>query len=274
MKLEHTANTYIKFVPASAFLFLVVVLTLYALPRAEFSIGTDPSYWGAFGDFVGGILNPLFGILTLIGLALTISLQKEILEVQKQELADTRKELERSTKALEIQNRTMLLQNFEGTFFQMLRKQSELLERIEFDSFGSIGRANGINAAVNFARAMKQLVEQMQNPNGAYDYLYKKNSISLGPYFRNLFHTFKLIDDSLHLSEDEKIKYSSLARAQLTSAELALIFYNCSTDWGQGFRPYVIKYRILKHIDNSFLFNSEWIDDPNFYPPDTYLARN
>src|SRR5690606_30182301 len=92
--------------------------------------------WGTFGDYVGGILNPLFGILTLIGLVFTVALQKEILDVQKQELAETRQELAKSAQALDIQNKTMLAQNFEGTFFQMLRRQNELLEKLEFNYSG------------------------------------------------------------------------------------------------------------------------------------------
>lgn len=41
---------------------------------------------GQFGDFIGGSLNPLFAVMTLLGLLYTISLQREEIRIQMEEL--------------------------------------------------------------------------------------------------------------------------------------------------------------------------------------------
>jgi len=275
MKLDKAANTYIKVTPALGLIFLIVVLTSYITPRANLPIGTDPSYWGAFGDYVGGILNPIFGIFTLLGLVITVWLQKEILETQKQELADTREELAKSAKALEIQNKTMLAQNFEGTFFQMLRRQSEFLDNLRFDiNTTSPTRNSGLAAIDDLMHIITRNVAKGNEYLAAYEKIYSLDSSRVGPYFRNLYHVLKLIDENQHLTDAEKIKYASLARAQLTSSEISLIFYNCLTEHGYGLKPLIIKYRMLKHIDSTKLCDPNLVNDTALYPAETYLSRN
>ena len=275
MKLDQAANIYIKAIPALGFIFLISILTSYVIPRTNLTVGTDPSYWGAFGDYVGGILNPIFGIFTLLGLVITVWLQKEILEVQKQELADTRAELAKSAEALDIQNKTMLAQNFEGTFFQMLRRQSELLANLEFKYRQSTNKpVMGLDAIDICLRQLNGEIKQGHGHIIAFEKLYKEQNATIGPYFRNLYHTLKLINENKHLTDEEKINYGSLARAQLSSSELTLIFYNCLTEVGKGLKPLLVKYRMLKHIDKNQLINPEMMDDANHYPPETYLARD
>lgn len=271
MRFNQFANVYIKIIPALGFLLFCIAVLIYTYPRSNLKITTNPSYWGAFGDFIGGVLNPIFAIFTLIGLVLTIRLQMEILEVQKKELVATREELKKSAEALEIQNKTMLSQNFEGTFFRMLEKQAELLNRIEFPpGSGAFG-----------SKAVRYILDRAKNKTlegnnflSAYEGIYKQNKSSMGPYFRNLYHTLKLIDKNQHLADNEKYDYSSLARAQLSSDEITLAFYNCLTEPGKGLKELVIKYRMLKHIDTSRLASANLIDDNTFYPPETFLARD
>ncbi len=44
-------------------------------------IEADHSRWGEFGDFLGGTLNPLFALLGLLALLLTIVLQSKELRL-------------------------------------------------------------------------------------------------------------------------------------------------------------------------------------------------
>lgn len=270
-KFDKAVDAYMKYVPIAGIAFIVVVLAFYIYPRSDYSFSTRPDFWGAFGDYVGGILNPIFGFITLVGLVLTVGLQKQILAVQKQELAETKDELAKSAEALNIQNKTMLSQNFEGTFFRMLEKQAELFNRIEYIP-GSDRR--GSKALFLILSGLKTRASQGTNFLYAYEVKYNEINSTLGPYFRNLYHTLKLIDKNKHLSDLEKYDYSSLARAQLSSDEITLIFYNCLTKPGQGLKQLIIRYRMLKHIDTSKLANPDLINDSNLYPPETYLARD
>jgi hypothetical protein len=269
-RLDKSAKLYIKWAPRLALTFVIVALSFYVIPRAEFPITTDPNYWGTFGDFLGGTLNPLFGVLTLLGLMLTVWLQMETLDVQRKELKTSNEELAKSTEALAIQNKTMLAQNFEGTFFQMLRRHNELLENLEFQSIAPTA-TRGLRA-IN--EILSIIARRRRNYLDAYLGVYDRSNSSLGPYFRNLYHLIKLIDKNQNLTDADRADYASLARAQLSSSELSLIFYNCLTDYGQGLKPLVIKYRLLKHIDGNQLCDPNLVNDANLYPLETYQARN
>ncbi|MBX3627989.1 MAG: hypothetical protein KF892_23470 [Rhizobacter sp.] len=66
----------------------VAVLATYSLYFYKFGRGADwltlsrdQELWGAFGDFVGGILNPIFSFLAFLGVALTIGLQSRQLSM-------------------------------------------------------------------------------------------------------------------------------------------------------------------------------------------------
>ena len=48
----------------------------------------------------------------------------------------------------------------------------------------------------------------------------------IGHYFRNLYQILRFINDSPSEVEDKKL-YGRLVRAQLSSDELFLLFYNC-----------------------------------------------
>lgn len=267
-KLDQIAKLYIRWIPKTAIILLVIVALTYIVPRTGLPIGTDPDKWGAFGDFFGGTLNPIFGVLTLFGLLITIWLQMETLAVQRTELKASTKELANSNRALYIQNKTMQAQNFEGTFFQMLRRQSELLESITYKN------NTGIEAVNLLVQRLRERSLQGSGPQDAYEAIYNQNNSSLGPYFRNLYHTLKLIDKNQNLDERDKISYSSLFRAQFSSKEIILIFYNCLSEVGAGLKPLVIEYRMLKHIDSKWLAPPELIYDPTLYPPETFSARD
>lgn len=45
------------------------------VPGSWFSLSNDPAVWGQYGDYVGGLLNPIFSSLAFSGLVVTIVLQ-------------------------------------------------------------------------------------------------------------------------------------------------------------------------------------------------------
>jgi uncharacterized membrane protein len=48
--------------------------------------------WGQFGDYIGGVMNPLIGLITLVGLAFTLRLQRQILRETKDESRNQRED--------------------------------------------------------------------------------------------------------------------------------------------------------------------------------------
>ncbi|WP_299178980.1 hypothetical protein [uncultured Chryseobacterium sp.] len=70
---------------------LAIVIIPYVSKFSNLDISNSPENWGPFGDYIGGILNPIIGILNLIVLTyLSVNLVKEENERNKftlQELA-------------------------------------------------------------------------------------------------------------------------------------------------------------------------------------------
>jgi len=96
---------------------------------------------------------------------------------------------------------------------------------------------------------------------GIYSVLYDKHKSSLGHYFRNLFLFIKFIDkyegfDEIY-SEAEvvnlKYQYVKILRAQLSTNEIILLWYNSLSELGRPFQGFLKKYKLLKNVD----FNAE-----------------
>lgn len=67
------------------------------------------STWGEFGDFVGGLMNPIVAACALYWLTMSVRLQKLDLKAARDELALTRNELATSSVAQQEQARLALL---------------------------------------------------------------------------------------------------------------------------------------------------------------------
>ena len=90
----------------------------------------------------------------------------------------------------------------------------------------------------------------------------------LGRYFRNLYNVVKFVDQSEFPKEfGAKKFYTNLIRAQLSSNELGLLFYNCLSDRGAEFKKLVEKYALLKDMDFKVLINEE---HKNLYDKSAY----
>ena len=95
---------------------------------------------------------------------------------------------------------------------------------------------------------------------------YHKHQSDVGHYFRSLYHIIKFID----LSDiKDKHLYTDLVRAQLSSFELTLLFYNCISDLGrEKFKPLVEKYALLKNMPMDLLIDQPY--HPSLYAPSAY----
>ena len=246
---------------------LATVLAVGTILLYFFTFGNNlsdiHSRWGEFGDFLGGTLNPLFGFFGLFALLLTISLQSK-------ELKLSRKELKNSVDALDAQNRTLVIQNFENSFFQMLKLHNDIVN--EFD-LQHTNNPSGRDCFPIFLEKLHRLrshfSKSIDDPeellNIAYCRFYEQHQVDLAHYFRYLYNIFKFIDSS---QIENKKFYSNLVRAQLSNHELALLFYNCISIHGkEKFHPYLIQYSVLKHLPTTLLFSP---DDKNFYHDSAY----
>jgi uncharacterized membrane protein len=63
---------------------------LYWLYFGQSEISKTPADWGPFGDFIGGVTNPILSLFTLLSVLLTLLLQSKQVESARAELDRTR----------------------------------------------------------------------------------------------------------------------------------------------------------------------------------------
>ncbi|WP_286265953.1 hypothetical protein [Thalassotalea atypica] len=93
-----------------------IVLGLYIFQFGQYGLSSEQDVWGAFGDYIGGILNPIIASLALIYLIKTYATQKE-------ELTETKKALTSSAESHQEQTEQQTLANI------LQKKANELEER-------------------------------------------------------------------------------------------------------------------------------------------------
>ncbi|MGN7742553.1 putative phage abortive infection protein [Pseudomonas sp. 22526] len=208
-------------------------------------LSSNPEHWGQFGDFLGGVLNPTFSFLALLALLATFSLQVK-------ELRLSSKELKNSADALIKQNQTLEKQNFETSFFQLLKLHNDIILSIDLVSDKKTTKGRDC-----FKIFLKRLEHELNKQNKTTEYkttyalYFITHEHELGHYFRLLYNIIKLINNTENI--DKKF-YTNIVRAQLSSAELMLLFYNCLSEYGiEKFKPLVEKFSLLKTIPRTTL---------------------
>jgi hypothetical protein len=205
---------------------------------------------------------------------LTLRLQRKELGFQREELELTRNELLGQKNQMIKQNDTLSQQQFENTFFQLLTLYNSIINSLDIRRRDTKTVINsGRDCFEDYYKKIKifqtnrnttnytyQLSESnIEDSILAYDDLYNSNKSDLSHYFRTVYHIIKFIDSS---SIQNKKQYIAITRAQLSSYEQLLIFYNCLHENGKDkFKPLIEKYAIFKNLDNNLLINTKHLDE-------------
>ncbi len=256
---KRIVNNWMIIVPVLS-LFLVV---FYYVRQFGTTIGPvkqsegDYAAFGQFGDYFGGVLNPL---LAFINIALLAYYQKtSIAKSAEKDVLFRMIELQRQiVNGIELRTRVRraYVQNEIG---------SDLTTQMDRDEVHEVN--SGIRAFWVFDR---EIMEMYKSRNlsvedssvnrlkvlvdvycSYFHEVFKKQY--LAHYFRNLYLIYKMLDDSDVFSDSEKLKYAKIVRAQMSHLELKLLYLNCKLGDGQAFQKYVGKFDLL-----------EWIDDGDF----------
>lgn len=225
-------------VSGALILLSLVLVILYPIYNGS-SISTDSNEWSNFGDYIGGVLGPLLGLLAFIGVLLSIANQNK--ENQKNEDENKKQATEnRIIKQIEfhhtICNNVTAPINVSKTKFKRGRPAFEFL----FDKH--------LKSLYNDADNQNPQLSERQKTDIAFSNLYNKAGKQFGFYFRNLYYLIKYIDESENV---DKHHFVRLVRAQLSTSEIQMLMYNCLFDKGRGFKDYVETYGLLNGIDET-----------------------
>lgn len=248
---------------------IAAVLAPYVI-RFGGPLSPETAVWGQFGDYLGGVLNPVFGFLGLVALLLTIVIQSRALRVSQQELANSTEELRNSANALAAQNESLRMQSFEAAFFQLLRFHNDIVNDIDIRAHSADAAATTLGRdcfRVFYDRLRRRYGETKKDLNRAYAEFYKEHEGDLGHYFRHLYEVVDFVD-SADLAN--RARYVALLGAQLSSFELLLLFYHGVSSRGtEKMRPLIERYSLLANLTRGDLLDS---GHPSLFAPAAFGA--
>ncbi|WP_431037509.1 putative phage abortive infection protein [Pseudomonas yamanorum] len=256
-----TKGLYRLFIVAAAAVILVFLVNLFSIGKSSF---------GEWGDFFGGVLNPILTFLTFMGLLITIV-------IQQAELKESRKEFKRSADALDEQSKSLKKQNFESTFFQMLSLHNDIVNSVDLLDSESGNVTKGRDCFRVFYTRLARIYRETKGKGKgkyppesiarlSYALFWKDHQAELGHYFRYMYNLIKFVDES----EFSQGPYIKLIRAQLSDQELFLLFYNSICDQGQKFRKYIEKYELFDNMPTIRILDEKHL---TLYPDCSYGNR-
>jgi len=254
------------------FVFIVSYFLFQHNEHYDSSLTINSEKFGAYGSFLSGVVGTVWSLVSVILFFLALRLQRKELSLQRTELELTRNELQGQKDQMIQQNKTLLLQQFENTFFQLLNVHTNIVNSMDLRSNEdkSLVISEGRDCFKTFHNSLIRYITggqkneagesiiianggTIQDATTGYNKFYEANQNNLGHYFRNLYHIIKFVDNS---GIENKNTYSSFVRAQLSSHELALLFYNGVSQHGLKFKPLIEKYGLLKNMNKELIFNS------------------
>jgi len=159
-----------------------ISLAFFAM-GAVFVVGVHGEWveknWGTFGDFLGGVLNPILTFLSFMALLFTIILQQREIHGAKQDAKD-----------LQVQRREDRLSNermqFESTFFQMISIHNTIVNSIDVDRGRSKNQLKG-RECFKYFRDEKRMfynadpsTDERKKSLAAHDHIWKSYQNDLG----------------------------------------------------------------------------------------------
>jgi len=212
-------------------------------------LSADQGVWGAFGDFIGGSLNPVIGLITISLLVLTLRSQQAEMREQRQQSAK---------------------QAFEQTFFTWLNSYRSAIYQFRFrPPNAGVTEKEGVDAmhwVLSYARSLppsgfaelhrnvdidtreKQRKQERELTTAWWLDRFNQLEPQLGSIIRTLYTLIRWIDKNDSLSTREKWDYIAIVRAQLSSPELRILFFNGYTEAGEPFTQYIDRYAILDNL--------------------------
>lgn len=154
-------NKFIGWLPWCIALSVGSLALIYILPRADLPFSLDVALWGSVGDFVGGMLNPLFAIFTIILLILSLRLQNLELKDATTQLVLTR----------EVHSQSLLYQDTKNVFEH---RAKSFISRMEH-RVSKVDPKNPHNNWVSFENPNKQIVMNVPTDDPETNVRFKEN---------------------------------------------------------------------------------------------------
>ena len=240
---------------------------------------------GYYGDFVGGVIGTIFSVVSVLLIILTIIYQNttncrnatidqffkmldchysninmlEIKTISRKKEHEGKIKNRRAFVVFKIQLSKIL-----EIIKEINKKNNLCLSELEIADISYVIFYYGLDA--EWKEFSKDKLEKYRCSNLIIKEFLKKqhelrkqytigrtNQTSLSAYFRNLYNTIKLIDNS-NLSHKEKKQYITILRAQLSNPELYILYFNILSRFGRKWRDsgYITRYEFIKNLPRKY----------------------
>jgi hypothetical protein len=208
-----------------------------------YSLSSDHTVWGTFGDYIGGVIGTSCNLLGVLLLYLTFRAQ----------MANSN------------------LQQFETTFFNLLANQRDIVKglsgEVNFFNINMYEWQLDLFTSDNYIEKAADELEMLYMNSAKvahdktmllpedeiiieidekYQLFLRGKEAELDHYFRHLYHIVKYTDEAAIIN---KRKYVDIIQAQMSDKELYLAFYNGIALHGRKrFLPLMNKYDFIENV--------------------------
>lgn len=206
---------------------IYIILAIFYFNNFQNGISISNEDWGTFGDFFGGTLSPIIGIISIY---LTYNIIYNQIKENKQ---------------------SEFKYIFQILFDSLDTKRNSITWNQNNKSFTEIKAIQRINSDIeslySYLKDKNKTKTDIENFQDAFWSIYEDINGSSSPYMKVIHNSLKSIDKNC--LDERKEEYSSILRAQLNSDELIFIFYNSiSTSNFKNFKNRIEKFSILKDV--------------------------
>lgn len=257
-----------------AFMVALGMLVAYLVKFAPIGLSNDQGHWGQFGDFLGGVLNPLVAFAALLALLYATGLQRA-------ELRAAQVELKRSAEAMLAQHEVMKQEAFEATFFRLLDLLKQHRQTVA-DAVMQATTLQNVGGSTDSFMILRQWLStefstQREDEEGHFfDYvgnrvkqwLYGKQLLAeaVQHHVANLIVTLQFLE-SARVPADRRHLYESLLHAHSSRAERQVVLYKLASyaakqKDGDGTGPLALaaKCNFFFDLNKSALLNPNHLD--------------
>lgn len=262
-RLWREVDTTIKMALSVTLLFIVVIFLFSFTPVCDTDGECKKTGYSYFftssPNEVGDALAGIAGSLAFLWLITTVFLQGKELRLTRAEFTSM--------------NAGQSKQSFDRFFFELISTHNQIVNAIKPNgktvqtdvSGASVTRSppEGRSAFETFVKFIngqykggKSEVEAYGQIQVSQDKLYEKHNGSLGHYFRFLYNSCRVIEDS----SESSLKHKRLFRALLSDDELIIIFYNVLTPRGEKMVKYCDSFQLFDNLPiERLVAQSDWL---------------
>jgi|ERR1017187_566283 hypothetical protein len=246
--------------------FAIIVITISKFGTVSINLPPDPHKLSDFGAFIGGLVGSIFSLAVALFIYITFVESKQVaFESTFFNMLKIHNDLVNDISFEDVSKLITGRRCFKK-FYDILRG-GYLNSKTEFSHDKNIKWIQK-NSGLKIKESHPEILYKI-NPPGIdeevndefqiefaqyiFNDLYDNQNANLNHYFRFLYHIIKTIDES---TISGKKKYTGIMRANLSSYEQILLFYN--TIWmGQNgkFKRLIEKYKLFKNIQTELVFN-------------------